>query len=203
MMALQCSDPSVALELIKRGANVNEITRESRRILKYGSSSTKGETVLDLVRGQKERLREYKPPITSPPELQYGMDEALSRVDEGTWKHATMKVAVNVAKRQNEWKLKHHDDEKRRHADLKGKQMKQAAIDSAVEAFELIEEQLLAKGGKTFQELYPEFKSLENVANVPRGPWVQPWRNLEFVAEFTFHLDPNLTEKRKAKYIEL
>lgn len=201
-MALQCSDASVALELIKRGANVNEMTRDSQRILKYGSSWSKnrGETVLDLVRGQKKRLRDYKPPIISPPELQYGMDKALSRVDEGTWKHATMKLAASVAKRQNEWKLRHHDDQTRRYADLEGNQMKQAAVDSAFKELELIEEQLLAKGGKTFEELYPDFKQPENVENVP---WVQPRKCLEFEAEFTFHLDNNLTEKRKAKYIEL
>lgn len=200
VMALQCSDPSVALELINRGANVNEMTTDTREALKYGYSSVRGRSVLDLVRGQKKRLREYKPPVISPPELQYGLDEALGQIYKGTWKYATIQLAVELAKRDNERKLKHYNDEKQRYADLEGKQMKQAAFDSAAKALEQIEEELLAKGAKTFEELYPEYKRPESVEHVR---WEPPKKYLKFEAEFIFHLDDNLTEKRKAKYIEL
>lgn len=198
IMALQCPDPIVVVELIKRGADPNTMTIDSRKVLKNKSRFDRGETVLDLVRGQKKRLRDYKPPTISPPELQYGMDEALGRIDEGTWKYATIKLAVDLAKRENQRKLECHNAG--RYVDSEGGQMKQAAIDSAVKALEKIERELLAKGAKTFEELYPEYQRPESVGCVR---WEPPRKSLKFEAEFTIHPDNNLTEKRKAKYIEL
>lgn len=202
ILALQCSDHSIALELIKRGADVNAMTLHSHQALRLGGRAYQGETILDLVRGQEKRLREYKSPISNPPELKHGMSEALSKFNEGTWQYAAVKMAARLAERDNEQKLKYHEEEEeRRIASLEGVQMKQTAIDSAIDILKQIEREVLARGGKTFQDLYPEYRQ----PNIPsqQVSWQPPQESPEFKAKLSFHLVSDLTEKRKAKYIEL
>lgn len=202
ILALQCSDPSIALELIRRGADVNTMTAQSRQFLHYELRSNTGQTVLDLVREEKERLRDFEPPVAEDPKLQYGMDTALNTLQEGTWQFAAVKLAADLAKSDNEWQIERHEKEITRISNPKGLQMKQAAIDSAVDSLEQIERKVLDKGGKTFAELHPDFRQ-QAYQYSPHSPWPQDPGSSEFKAELTFHLVSDLTEKRKAKYIEL
>lgn len=91
----------------------------------------KGETILDLIRGQKKRLHEYKSPTATAPELRYGMDAVLSEFKEGSWQYAVVKTAAEIAKKDNDYKIEKYEEAKRM-ANLEGVQMKQTAIDSAV-----------------------------------------------------------------------
>lgn len=176
------------------------MTLHSRQVLQYAWYQRKGETVLDLVRDQRKRLREYKPPVATAPELHYGMDTALSKLPKGTWQYASVSLAANLTKQDNERELKRYEQDKKCLEDPKGVQMKQDAINSAIDMLEEIEREALAKGGKTFEELHPDFKQPEYPE---RSPWRDPEKSYEFKAEFTFQLVSDLTEKRKAKYIEL
>ncbi|KAJ4414254.1 hypothetical protein N0V82_008036 [Gnomoniopsis sp. IMI 355080] len=201
IVALQSPDPSVALDLIRHGADVNTMTAQSRHVLQSGWHRNQGETVLDLIRQQKERLREYEPPIASAPELQYGMDTALSKLQKGTWQYAAVTLAANKAKQDNERKLELHETEEGiRISESKWLQMKQAAIDSAVDILEQMEKEILAKGGKTFDELHPDFKQQDYFQRDPRE---LPKRSYEFKVDLEFFPVSDLTERRKVKYIEL
>lgn len=163
-----------------------------------------GDTVLDLAREQVRRLREWKAPTVSDPILKTnGLEEALSEFQEGTWQHAAAKTQISRTKRLNETKVANFEREKAHLASLElSIQMRQEAIDSAIVVFEQIEEEIIAKGGKTFRELHPGCAE-------PRQNHSQSYRqqgrqeSLEFKVDFSFCNINDLTERRRAKYIEL
>lgn len=198
IMAIQSSVPSVALELLKRGADVNTMTAASYQTVDNQRYQRKGNTVLDLVREQIERLRKYEPPAATLPELQYGMDEFLDKFKEGTWQHAAVRLAVIKAKKSNETKLENYEKEKARIGSSVGLQEKQAEIDSAIASLEELEQTIVESGGKVFDELYPDFKGRDTETN----RW-QPPKSLEFSHEFNFYPASDIAERRRAKYIEL
>ncbi|KAK7745490.1 hypothetical protein SLS53_002988 [Cytospora paraplurivora] len=199
VMAIQSSGPSVALELLERGADVNTMTAASYRTVDNQWYHDKGQTVLDLVREQIKRLRKYEPPAATPPELKYGMDEFLDKFKEGTWQHAAVRFAVIKAKKNNEKRLEDYEKEKSRIGSLVGLREKQAEIDSAIATLEDLERTIVGRGGKPFEELHPDFKD----TNMETNRWKPPKGSLEFSHEFNFYPASDITERRRAKYIEL
>lgn len=159
----------------------------------------KGETVLDLVRERIQGLRLWEPETAEAPELEdCGLDETLNKFREGTWQHAAVKTAVSRKKRNREKGLKLHEEEKERMtAGLEETQVKQAAIDSAISTLECLEREVLAKGGKTFLELHPDFRYTTR----PRAEGKRAQESAEF--KFRFHGVDDLTEKRRTKYVKL
>ncbi|KAK7719672.1 hypothetical protein SLS64_001851 [Diaporthe eres] len=199
--AIQSSNPSIVLELLKRGADVNAMTKQSYQIVHgtaFGYST--GQTVLDLVEDQLQRLRKYEPPVAKTPELKFGMDEVLEKYKQGTWQYAAVHTAVSFAHKRNERTLKDHEKEKARISGLEGVQEKQAAIDVAIAKLEEIRETLIASGGKTFVQLYPDRSQSRRPLH---SRWQPPKEILEFSYDFQFFGVSDVTEKRRDKYIEL
>lgn len=197
--AIKSSVPSVVLELLNRGADVNTMTPQSYQIV-HRSGYGVGETVLDLVEDQLERLRKYEPPVVNGPELKFGMEEVLKKYEQGSWQYAAVGTAVLDAHRRNERTLEHHEKEKARITGLKGVQEKQAAIDAAISKFEDIRQVLISSGGKTFAELHP---NRGDSRGPPRNRWQPEKEPLEFSHDFHFFGVSDVTEKRRDKYIEL
>lgn len=199
ILALRCPDPSIALELIKRGVDVNSMTAASRQAVAFGRNYIKGETILDIVRDSLTSLRSYVSPTAASPEIRHGMDEALNKFEEGTFQHAAVRTAANLIKARNQFNLEAFEKEKERIANLKGLRTKQAAIDSAIDVLEQIEHEVLDRGGKTFEELHTDFK----YTNHQHVPFRLSKGTLEFKPEFLLYGVSEAVEKRKAKYIEL
>lgn len=199
--AIQSSNPSVVLELLKRGADVNAMTKQSYQILhgtSYGYCT--GQTVLDLVEDQLERLRKYEPPVAKTPELKFGMEDVLKKYEQGTWQYAAVRTAVISAHKHNERTLKDHEKEKARIAGLEGVQEKQAAIDAAIAELEEIKKVLVSSGGKRFARLHPDRDQSHRQLH---NRWQPPKEILEFSHNFYFYGVSDVTEKRREKYIEL
>jgi ankyrin repeat protein len=199
--AIQSSNPSIVLELLKRGVDVNAMTTESYQVLHntgYGYSI--GETVLDLVEDQLERLRKYEPPSAEYPELKFGMEDILSKYEQGTWKYAAVRTAALDAKKRNDAKLEDYEKEKARIAELEGVQEKQAAVDAAISKFEEIKQLLVSSGGKTFSDLHPHRNDSRRPSHYQ---WQPPKEPLEFSYNFRFLGVSDVTDKRAEKYVEL
>ncbi|ROV91315.1 hypothetical protein VSDG_07762 [Cytospora chrysosperma] len=201
ILAIQFSDPSVTLELLNRGADVNTMTRRSAEIMRNNHGRESGQLVLDLVREQLKCLRKYEPPAATPPELKHGMDEFLGQFKKGTWQHAAVRIDAAKVKRENERKLKAYETEKARIASLEGVHEKQAEIDSVIARLEEVKRTIVNRGGKTFVELHPD------VAKGSAGGWRNQWQPLkespEFSYNFNFYPASDITERRREKYIEL
>lgn len=199
--AIQSSNPSIVLELLKRGADVNAMTIQSYSIVhSTGFGYGTGQTVLDLVDNQLRSLRKYEPPVAKTPELKFGMEDVLKKYKQGTWQYAAVRTAVFFAHKRNERTLKDYEKETARIAGLEGVQEKQAAIDAAIAKLGEIRETLVASGGKTFVKLHPDRgQSRRQLHNM----WQPPKEVLEFSYDFQFFGVSDVTEKRREKYIEL
>lgn len=199
--AIQSSNPSTVLELLKRGADVNAMTTQSyQKLQSVGFGYGTGQTLLDLVEDQLQYLRKYEPPVAKAPELKFGMEDVLGKYKQGTWQYAAVRTAVLFAYKRNERALKDHEEAKARISGLEGVQEKQAAVDGAVSKLEEIKQVLVSSGGKTFDELYPN-RNHSRRHEINR--WQPPKENFEFSYDFQFFGVPDVTEKRRAKYIEL
>ena len=199
--AIQSSNPSVVLELLKRGADVNAMTTQTyQKLQSVGFGYGTGQTVLDFVEDQLQRLRKYEPPVAKTPELKFGMEDVLKNYEQGTWQYAAVRTAVFFAHRRNERTLKDHEKEKARISALEGVQEKQAAVAGAIAMLEEIKQVLVSSGGKTFEELYPN-------RNHSRRHGINRWQPQKEVFEFSYNFQffgvPDVTEKRRARYIEL
>lgn len=199
ILAIQSSNPSVALELLKRGADVNTMTSRTNQMIAYNRNGDKGQTVLDLVRQQIKRLRQYEPPAAVQPVLKQGMDDFLARFKEGTWQHLAVRLAVDDANKANEKKLETFETEKARIAARKGLQEKQDALNSAIAMLEELKRQIVEAGGKRFKELYPDFKTNKRHQNQRQQTKESP----DFSYEFNFFPSSDVTERKREKYIEL
>lgn len=204
VLAVEAASPSCALELIKHGADVNAMTRHQSDYevtCYHWHLKDKGEAVLDLVRERIQGLRLWELETAEAPVLkECGLDEALSEFREGTWEHAAIKTAVNRTKKNNEWKLEEHEEEKVRiAAGLEETQMKQAAIDSAIATLEYLEREVLAEGGKKFLELYLDFKYTTR----PHAEGKRAQESAGFKFRFHVHGVGDLTEKRRTDYVEV
>lgn len=199
--AIQSSNPSIVLELLKRGADVNTMTKQSCQAL-HGTNfgNCLGQTVLDLVEDQLERLRMYEPPLAKIPELKFGMEDVLKQYEQGTWQYAAVRTAVFLAHKSNERILKDHEKEKARISGLEGVQEKQATIDAAIAKLEEIKEVLVSSGGKIFAKLHPDRGQSRRQLY---SRWQPPKEIFEFSYDFQFFGVSDITEKRREKYIEL
>ncbi|KUI66211.1 hypothetical protein VM1G_01603 [Cytospora mali] len=200
-LAIRSSEPAVALELLKRGVDVNTMTGRSNGLVEHKVFTDNGQTVLDLVREQLQHLREYEPPVAILPELKHGMDDVLGQFKEGTWQHFTVQIAAIGARKNNKEQLENYEQRKARLANLEGVREKQAEIDSAIATLEEVERIVLERGGKTFLELHPEFKKKETDDQARR--WRPSKESPEFSYTFNFYPATDITERRKEKYIEL
>lgn len=198
--AIQSSTPSVVLELLKRGADVNAMTKQSYQILhSTGFGYGTGQTALDLAEEQLQRLCTYEPPAAKYPELRSDLDGLVEKYDQGTWQYATVRTAVLTLQELDERKIRDHDEEKTRISVLEGVQEKQAAIDEAISKLEEIKNVLVSSGGKTFAELHPD----RNNPRTHPNTHFQPPKERFSTYNFQFNGVSDVTEKRKIKYIEL
>ena len=203
IVALKSPSPEIALELIKRGADVNIISSNSHTILQrsWWRGSDNGESPLDIVRTQLKALREYKDPVASlfEPKLETEIDEFLSTHKEGTWQHWTISSDIKAAKERYKDSLERFEKQKQHAKSLKGVKEKQDVFDDIISTLEKVEKEILAKGGKTFDELHSDFK------NMPDVPKIDKNQNTggKYDYEFKFFGITDVTEARAAKYIEL
>lgn len=206
ILALESHNPSMALELIKRGANVNTLTTHAQRRLHSGMCNDDTATVLDLCRENLRKLREYKPVVHERPDLHYGMDEALAKFQKGTWQYAVVKWSCSSLKTANKINLESYEKERARRLqgdseEEQGAKLKQDAINSVIATLEEVERELVARNACTFEQLYPDHKRRPIQRHNPSFYWRQP--SLEFKADFDIQEAIDVTESKKDKYIEL
>ncbi|KAH6682113.1 hypothetical protein F5X68DRAFT_233828 [Plectosphaerella plurivora] len=159
--AKNCPDPSVALELLERGADPNTITTASADLFgnEWSQRYTKGETLLDVVRDQISSLKKYKGETVKGKRIRRpdGMQEQLDKAPKGSYEYWI--TAEDIATREKDLKIQQENDEaeaKKRAVEQLGIDEKKAAINEIIEGFEKLEKAVLDKGGKSFYEIHPE-----------------------------------------------
>lgn len=208
IMAIRSTIPQVALELLERGADPNTVTGSTiESAHNRWNSRWTGQTALDVVQKQLKGLRAYRGErIYMPkPHLGDGIDTYLDNFKEGTWSHM-------VVSREIEWQRKLFCADERRYEKslennekVPGAKEKMEAIKEAIATLEKVEEVLKAKGGKTYQELYPERGDDGNYKQEDHhySSYQTPAKSGPFEYIFSFYGVNDVTEARKAAYIEL
>jgi len=203
LAALNSPDPLTALELIKRGADVNSITPESHQITHRSSwyrGYGDGETALDIVRKKIAALAQYTgEPLNcaAPKDHIADAERTLASFRPGTWQHWVLSEEVKTVRKTYEKDTERFNQEADRVAGLKGVDEKKAAIAKTIATLEEIERIVLEKGGKTFDELYPHLKR-ESPERTARGTFNTPYRY-----DFTFKGTKDVTDVRHKAYVEL
>ena len=195
----------LALELLDRGADPNEMSSQTYSIFRdnYSQRYTKGETVLDRVQDAIGHLRAYEGAQSVKPSLRPGLDEALAGYMEGTYQHwVVSKDVVDIKKR-------HRDDVEKYEkakcaARAKNDQTlaaQMAAVKGTIAGLVKLKKLLVSKGAKTFAELHPKYvkdnPTLYSKKKKGHGV-VNPYE-----PGFKFFKIYDLTDARRAAYIEL
>ncbi|KAK8874319.1 ankyrin repeat protein [Apiospora arundinis] len=222
VVAVRCAQPAIALELLKKGADPNVITRDSQNLLVNSWGSGKGQSVLDIVRSSLEALREYSGEKTlwfpsrsrmlfghplrrqmydQPPKGPEGTEEFLRRFKEGTYQHLVVSTDIQNKVASYKHELERFQKAQGKIANHDGLKMKKEAIVDLVSQLEEVEEALLARDAKTFQQLHPNVQSTQRDNRDNNCTNDDDQKTYEY--SFSFPGAKDVTETRKAAYIQL
>ncbi|KAL8331874.1 hypothetical protein RB593_002310 [Gaeumannomyces tritici] len=204
ILALESADPTSAIALLERGADVNTLTQMSWNILKGGwwRNYNTGETALDVVRRQMALVRKYegeKPCGTAPQPLA-GVESALEGLVPDTWKHWVVARAAADAQATAESRLKCYRDDLKRIEAKKGRLEKKETITEIAHALEKAEAIILERGGKTFDELHPGMNDQNRNQSTERD---SDQRQTPFEFKHSFYGVKDMTPAREVAYVEL
>ncbi|KAK4993009.1 hypothetical protein LTR50_000715 [Elasticomyces elasticus] len=204
LAAIETELPSIAMELMSRGADVNALTTDGWRTLIHGYDRHEDDeaSVLDTVRNKLQKLREYdgeREQHDAPMPL-IGDDEYLAPYKKGTYVHWTACKVLQQARKEHENRLEQYNGQIEATEARRGLAKKKHEVDAMVRAYEELEKHLVEKGAKSFMELHPDTKDLTDRHRYDRSanrPKPKP-----FEVEWSFQV-PDLTDERHAAYIEL
>ncbi|EFQ28840.1 hypothetical protein CGRA01v4_10283 [Colletotrichum graminicola] len=211
IVAIQnCSDPEVAISLVEKGADPNTLTKSSYSAIdhRHLRHYHKGQTALDLVHHQLECLRSYTTEkFTQPkPELPLRMDEYLQKYEAGSYQHWQVSENIHWLKIDHKTQQESYEKRKKEHDERKGTIEKTQAIKEAIASLEKLEKAIIAKGGKTIEELYPDLKFPDNGSPDNRfsnSHTLEMKKVNDYGFVFSFPGATDVTEARKSAYLEL
>ncbi|KAK0661521.1 Ankyrin repeat domain-containing protein 11 [Lasiodiplodia hormozganensis] len=204
IIAAQNELPDVVLQLLKHGANPSTLTSGAWRVVQEDRAydSNDAQTLLDVVRKKLKDLRGYddKIDIELPkPTFQGSGQEHIDVYGDGSYQQWVAVRAVQRELRDHESSMKDYKKALEEAEKRKGLVEKREAVEKLCRQFESVETELLAKGAKSFLELYPDFAPKKRDQSSPDEPREkeEPWK-----VDFSFRI-PDLTEKKREGYIEL
>lgn len=204
-VAVEAEQPSIASELLERGADPNTLTQSGAEVVQdeHQRSYRKGETVLDQVQDKLETLRKYgtkeQEDTLIAPEPLKEYSHYIDGLEPDSYKYWVVATGFEEAKNRYESDLQSYKKLMKEKKEPAGTIEKQQAINNMIIAFEGLEKQLLNKGAKTFEQLHPTIKCEVN-ANTPYK--YEAAKPKPFEASFGFAVG-DLTDKKKDLYLEL
>lgn len=209
ILALRSSKPEIAIELLERGADPNVVDKSAQYYLQATwAPQFTGESALDIANKQIKVLSEYNDSAvtrrTRPPTMPEGTDIYLKKYEEGTYEHWSISKAVRKLQKSHDRNLKKYEKDKVLDDRSSGLKEKEAAIVEAKERMEKVREALIAKGAKTFPDIYPEFKHrLNKQRNDRYNTLGRDNISTPFKYIFSFRNVNDVTESRNAAYHKL
>ncbi|OQO13617.1 hypothetical protein B0A48_01846 [Cryoendolithus antarcticus] len=205
-LAIDCELPALAIELLERhGVDANILTSTGHEVLQhdYVRRYQRGQTMLDLVQGKIQALRDWKPVELrrDPPKALSSSETYLAGLKEGTYGLWTAKHQLAAAKETYRREWTQHVEHLKAENDKTGYEEKQAAVFDMLDGFKKLQGVLNAKGGKTFYELHPEIDQPTDQQNNAFGSWQAP-KPEPFKMRFWFNLQ-EMHEELVKKYLQL
>ncbi|KAH7026489.1 uncharacterized protein B0I36DRAFT_273482 [Microdochium trichocladiopsis] len=217
--AIRSENPAIALELLERGADPNVLTKSSWEVVNkdWARRYNKGRAAIDVAKDSLEKLRRYRgekldfnklnnkstrvkesASVVEAPKGPIETDSFLSRFDKDTYQHWAVSSDIQYRVRYHEKELERFEKDRAAKANAAGLKEKQEAIDDLIAQLERVVSALEAKGAKSFKEQYPEIQDKTDSIKSAKDESQTPYQ-----FEFNFNGVKDLTEARKAAYIEL
>jgi ankyrin repeat protein len=211
IMALKSADPSIALKLIERGANVNTLTALSYdylyRCQQGWWSNSRGDSALDIVQAQLKKLRKYKveADLGLKAKLAENMEEYLKNLKPGSYQHWMVSKDIEQKRKAFCRAKREYDRGKSLSASVLGVKEKEEAVLEAIGTLEAIEKLFLEKGAKTFESLYPEEhkKYVDYQSQYNGEPVKHTDDDGNYTYTFSFSNVIDVTPARQAAYLDL
>ncbi|QKX64713.1 uncharacterized protein TRUGW13939_11889 [Talaromyces rugulosus] len=202
IVAAQTQQPSVAIELLASGVDVNTLSTAGYSSLIYDHWNGNGTTLLDCVQERLTHLRRYKgetvernPPISLHPED----STYLKEFSEGTYQMWTGSRSLRAERAKDKATKEDFERQLKAAESRKGLQEKMDVVNDLADEYQTLETMLMEKGAKKFVELYPQKIKLPQI---PTSYNHQPTKPQPFKVSFTFKT-PDLTETKKDGYVQL
>jgi ankyrin repeat protein len=161
--ATKCELPVVVQKLLELGADMNTIPKGAYTRIHNPDGMRGGElkSLLDVVRDKIKQLNEYKgdkKTTLDPPAALEQDDVYLEGLQKGTYRHWLATHDLQQARSLQRLQMKWYQDTLKEPEALEGANKKAIAVMEMLVEYETIEKTILAKGAKTFKEMYPDIK---------------------------------------------
>ena len=162
--AIKYDLPKVAQKLLELGADVNTLPKGAYDWVHHPSTTGYGnpESLLDLVQDQAKELKDYKGDKKAefdPPAALEENEFYLQGLQKGTYRYwlavHDLAQARSLHNLQKKW---YQESLEETGIPREGTQEKIIAIAEALSDYEAVEKVLLARGARTFDEMYPNIK---------------------------------------------
>jgi ankyrin repeat protein len=214
LQAIHLGQVEVAIELLEAGADPSQLTPRSFSLLQneYQRRYNKGETALDLVesaiKGLKKNKNSGSPTALKKVEKRPGLDDYLERnnFQPGTYSQWFVAKDVRDEQKRFEVSLKNYEKTKaqREGRDQVEEKKRQDALSELISDFEKLREALIARGGKTFAEIYPKIKTDEhNNRYYSSGSNSSETEVKPYEHSYNFYYDSSMTDSRRDGYVKL
>lgn len=222
--AISNEQPSMANELLNRGADPNTLAPSGYRCIQdeYSRSYTRGQSTLDLVQEKMKNLRESHDSLThgfshhnssvyhhahqsqpTKPKPLESDDHYLGHFTEGTYQHWAAKRQLQREKASYESNLATYNKAKEEKSEWKGLKEKMEAVQALTEDMQDLEQELIKRGAKTLGELYPDVKIQEDYGRTTHHTFTpSAVKPKKFEISVGFQV-PDLTAASKAAYIDI
>ncbi|KAI1094196.1 ankyrin [Rostrohypoxylon terebratum] len=221
IIAIKSSHPLNAVELLKKGADPNTLTRSSQNLIRneWSRRYSKGRSALDMVNELLAEYRSFRDDLTgtlrsgqitrfySPnkdtylerPVEPFGTTEFLSLFTRGTYQHWMVSTAIAAEWDNYKKKLEEFEAEKAKSIGNEEAAEKVEITQDLISQLEKVLETLLSQDAKTFKEQYPDIQEPPIYSEKsPKGQDPVPYTFI-----FTFRNATDLTDARKDAYIKL
>ncbi|KAF2503033.1 ankyrin repeat protein [Lophium mytilinum] len=206
ILAVQNELPSVAIELLNRGADPNTLTRDTKLGVTdhWLRGYRKMESLLDLVQAKLKTMKDFTA-LTDlkQPELRVlDGEDYLKELSEGTYKHFAGTIALNQAKKTDQAAQKQYELNLEDAKNKEGIAEKKKAVEGLLLEFEELEALLLQKDSKKLVDLHPDLShSARGTDRHTRS--VDPPKPNPFKLEFGFKKVHDLDDEKRDAYLEL
>ncbi|KAK1143690.1 hypothetical protein N8T08_006090 [Aspergillus melleus] len=195
--------PDVVLELLNRDVDPNTLDKAGyeARDSSNKSSYYPGKSLLDLVQDKLKGLREYEGETRFfvEPSPMESDDVYFQGLEEGTYKMWLAREQVRRERVEYNKAKEDYDKNVRNFETRKGLDEKRAVVQRLIQEFEKVEQALLEKGAKTFNEMYPDIES--TALSFDRSKY-KPDEPKPFKVKLGFNI-PELTEEKREGYFKL
>lgn len=217
IIAIRSTEPAMALELLDRGADPNVITKASHDLIEntWSRNHKKGYSALDEVRRCIKKLRQYKEETIrfsfrnaalwdrthehyEAPKGPQRTDEFLQKFKAGTYQHWVVKRDIEKNLDSYKEEVKRFHEQRKDQIDDEHIKIKKEAIAEMLSQLQKVEKALVAKGALTFKEQHPDIE-----APAKHNKQITDEKTPTYNYTFNFHGTSDVTEVRKAAYIEL